>query len=381
MEGFGGRGNYGIARMNGGSSSRVLMGLAPIPAAGPDVTLRPGPRLKRDITQLLARREGLLQSTPIPYSADGGLTLMWTAPWPDGEQLSLDQLDHLFIEVCRRVRLRIDGGVLSAAVGNSSSERLKAKELKGVLGDPWAPIHRTGAKALTIGDEGRFHYALVVDLLFSGNWQAPLLAELGDGEDHETEDWLMVLAAIARGNSKTGGFQSRALPLKGREARVIGARRKELRKLATEQINEIKTLDTVLRNALALAVAGGVQEKINKDSYAQTQPFRDRLDAVADRAFFPALWARFEAEQQGTPDDVEAARRGFLLPLIEAARNLLEEGLADIPCASIRRPRAEARARSRFESLLRGEKTGFPNLFAKAGGEPTDNDLEMTNAS
>ena len=33
-EGFGGRGNYGIARMNGGSSSRPMMGLAPEPTSG-----------------------------------------------------------------------------------------------------------------------------------------------------------------------------------------------------------------------------------------------------------------------------------------------------------------------------------------------------------
>ncbi len=356
------------------------MGLAPIPAAGPDVTLRPGPRLKRDITQLLARREGLLRSTPIPYPADNGLALTWTVPWRDGEQLSLDRLDVLFIEVCRRVRLGIEGGVVVAAIGNSSAERIKAKELKGFLGDPWAPVHRTESKALTIGDDGRFHYSRVVELLFSGDWQSPVMAELGNNETDENANWLMVLAAIARGNSKTGGFQSRALPLKGREARVIGARRKELHKLATEQINEIKTLDTVLRNALALAVAGGVQEKINKDSYAHAKPYRDRLDAVADRDFFPALWARFAAEQHGTPDDVEAARRAFLLPLVETVRSLLEDGLADIPCASIRRPRADARARRRFEALLRGEKTGFPSLFAKAGGEPTGNDLETTDA-
>lgn len=384
MEGYGGPKNYGIARMNGGSSSRVLMGLAPLPRGGADVRPRPGPWLRRDITQLLGRRDELLRSTPIPYPAVGGLVLTWTAPWRDGEQLSLERLDILFIEVCRRVRLSREGGGVAAAVGNSSAERIKAKELKGALGDPWAPIHRAEAaeaKALTLGDEGRFHYTRVVELVFSGVWQLPLLAELGDEEVDEVANWHLVLAAIARGNSKTGGFQSRALPLKGREAGVVSARRRELHKIATEQIEEIKKLDTVLRNALALAVAGGVQEKIKKDSYTPTQPYRDRLDAVADRAFFPALWRRFEAEQQGTKDDVETARRAFLWPLIDAARNLLEEGLAGIPCPSIRRPRAEARARRRFEVLLRGEKTGFQALFAKASDEPlSDEDLETTNA-
>lgn len=383
MEGYGGGGGRlnGIARMNKGSSSRVLMGLAPMPPAGAEVTLHPGPWLQRDIAQLLTRRDDLVRSTPIPYPAAGGLALTWTAPWPDSEQLSLEMLDIWFIEVCRRVRLRLNGSIVSATIGNSSSERTKAKHLNGVVGDPWAPVHRTDAKAFSITENGRFHYARVVELVLSGDWQLPLLAELGDSEADAVANWLLVLAAIARGNSKTGGFQSRSLPLKGREVRVLGAKRRELHKVAAEQIVEIKKLDTVLRDALALAVAGGIREKINNDSYAHTQPYRDRLDAVADRTFFPALWARFAAEEQGTADDVEAARRAFLLPLIETARNLLEEGLADIPCPSIRRPRAEARARHRFVVLLRDHEKGFPALFAKApDAEPTDVELETADA-
>ena len=34
MEGFGGAGNYGVARMNGGSSSRVMIALAPVTGGG-----------------------------------------------------------------------------------------------------------------------------------------------------------------------------------------------------------------------------------------------------------------------------------------------------------------------------------------------------------
>lgn len=365
MEGYGGPKNYGIARMNGGSSSRVLMGLAPLAGGKVDVAPRPGPWLKRDIAQLLERREMLLSDTPIPYRRDGGLALTWTESWPDGEQLSLDQMDIWFIEVCRRVRLRAAGGEIVANTGNSSAQRINDHDLKGVLGDPWAPAHRTMNKALTIGEAGRFNYKRIVELLLAGDWQLPTLAELGGAEVDEVANWLLVLAAIARGNSKTGGFQSRALPLDGRQARGLLARRQELHQLATQQIREIEKLDIILRDALALAVAGGMPEKVNKDSYAHTQLYRDRLDAMADRAFFPALWARFDAEQQGVPDDVERARQAFLTELVGAARALFEEGLADMPCPSIHRPRAEARARQRFEARLRGENTGFPNLFAQ----------------
>lgn len=364
MEGFGGRGNYGIARMNGGSSSRVMMGLAPMPAGSLDAQLRPRLRLDRDIVRMLRGRDEILRRTPIPYMARGGLVLTWAEPWPDGAQLALDRLDVWFIEVCRRVRLLQSGRKIMAKTGISSAERVNAKHLNGVVGDPWAPVHRTDIKTLTLGDEGGFHYSRLVELLFSGDWQLPVLAELADGEGDAAANWLFVVAAIARGNSKTGGFKSRAVPLKGGVASGLMARRKELHQLATEQIDGVKKIDAALRNALALANAGGDREKIKEDNYKRTRIYRDRLDVAADRDFFPALWVRFEAQQLGSSEAVEDARRAFLVPLIEAARDLFEEGLADIPCPSIRRPRAEARARRQFESRLRGEKTGFPAILA-----------------
>jgi CRISPR system Cascade subunit CasA len=364
MEGFGGRGNYGIARMNGGSSSRVMMALVPTAAGSLHVQLRPGIRLHRDIIRMLRDRNEMLGRTPIPYRASGGLALTWVEPWPDGVQLALDRLDIWFIEACRRVRLRRSGRTIAAKAGISSAERLNAKHLNGVVGDPWAPVHHADVKTLTIGDEGDFHYTRLVELLFSGDWQLPVLAELGVGEPDIAANWFFVVAAIARGNSKTGGFKSRAIPLKGREARGLLARRKELHQLATEQIEEVKKIDAALRNALALANAGGDREKIKEDNYKRTRIYRDRLDVAADRDFFPALWRRFETQELGSSEAVEDARRAFLVPLIEAARDLLEEGLADIPCPSIRRPRAEARARRQFASRLRGEKTGFPAILA-----------------
>ena len=149
--------------------------------------------------------------------------------------------------------------------------------------------------------------------------------------------------------------------------------------MATEQIGEIKKIDTALRNVLALANAGGERDEIKEDNYARTRPYRDRLDAEADRTFFSALWDRFEAQQQGASEEVkEAERRQFLLPLIDAARALLEEGLADIPCPSIRRPRAQARARAQFKAMIRSEKNGFPGLFTN---DETTDATEATDAA
>ncbi|MCV0371800.1 MULTISPECIES: hypothetical protein [Filomicrobium] len=391
MEGYGGPKNYGIARMNGGSSSRVLLSLAPMSQTVGEPSVRYGRRLKRDLTQLLRRRESILEQTAIPYRETYGIALTWAVPWPEGEQLALEDLDIWFIEVCRRVRLEDSASRLFAKVGNSSAERVRAKHLNGNIADPWAPVHPVESKALSITERGNFHYRRIVELTLSGEWQLPPLAELGADELDTTPNWLLAFAAIARGNTVTGGFKSRTIPLDGRTARRLGAQRRELHQLATEQISEIKKIDDALAGAIGVFGRSGVywrdvpkdrRKKEGERQRKRAQPYRDRLDVVADRAFFRALWARFEAQDQGSSEAVEDARRAFLLPLIDATRDLLEEGLADIPCPSIHRPRAEARARRWFEAQIRSDRetkaggsVGFPGLFDKR------NDTEVAHAA
>lgn len=80
MEGFGGAGNYGAARMNGGSSSRVLLGLAPARAGAAE--LDPSAWWARDVSRLLAGRQGI-----------SGKALIWLEPWPEGRTLQLPALN------------------------------------------------------------------------------------------------------------------------------------------------------------------------------------------------------------------------------------------------------------------------------------------------
>jgi|SRR5215831_4499459 len=171
-EGYGGGagGLQGIARMNKGSSSRSLLALVPMASAAGDATfLRFGRRLRRDLTQLVARRGELMERFPLGYPATGGRGLVWTAPWPDGAPLALTELDIWFIEACRRVRLgRLDLGI-SAQAGTSRGRRINAEHLNGVVGDPWAPVHKVESKALTLGQDGEF------DLLAPMSRHAPPL--------------------------------------------------------------------------------------------------------------------------------------------------------------------------------------------------------------
>ena len=350
-EGYGGRGNNGIARMNGGSSSRPLLGLAPARAG--DVSIDPSAWWRRDLGRLLAARAaGELSGLGTP----GGPALLWLLDWPEGKSLDLRDLDPWFIEVCRRVRLAEtpDGGLV-ARRANSTKARIDAKAFNGATGDPWAPVEKTAGKSLTLSG-GDFDYKRLCDLMFSGNWERPLLADLGQGE---SGDMLLVAEAFSRGNSKTEGFKSRIVPAPEKAARLFAS--EPMAKLAEAQIAEIAGFDKALAYALALTAAGGDRDAVGKKHYERAGPARRRFDRAADRLFFPSLWRRAEAD--GTsPDAEDEAKRAFLVDLLAASEGELETALPAVPCAAMSRPRAEARARRAFRGRV---WNSHPELFQR----------------
>lgn len=361
-EGYGGRDNYGISRMNGGSSSRPLLGLAPADADNPAIlSPRPGAWWRRDVLALLtARHRGWTEGPDFPER--GGHALLWLPPWPEGEQLRIDQLDPWYIEVCRRVRVTVtpEGG-LQARKGTSKAPRIAAKELNGVVGDPWAPVHKADHKSFTLSGRD-FDYKTLRTLLFSGDWALPLLAKPAPFEPKSTS-FVLVAAALARGNSKTEGFKRRELPLSGRAAYTLTTPegRQSLDGLAQQQVAEIDLFDHALRDALALVAAAGEWNGVGKPHYAHTLPARAQLDRAADDLFFHHLWRRFDAQSGGEAAS-EAVHRDFAESLWSATRTAFDSALPAIPCPARFRPRAEARARRRLwgDKRLRQQ---FPALF------------------
>ena len=164
MGGYDGAGNYGISRMNGGLGSRAAFSLTS--------ATRPGAHLRRDMAGLLEAHDALVAVYPM---IDAGDALLWTLPW-DGtkdEALLLNQLNPYYIEVCRRIRLRVDAdGHLHSLRTGSKAARIEAKELNGVTGDPWMPVNRKESKALTL-PSGGFTYRRVIEYLTSGNEAPP----------------------------------------------------------------------------------------------------------------------------------------------------------------------------------------------------------------
>lgn len=330
MEGFGGAGNYGIARMNGGSSSRVLLGMAP--ARGGATEIDPSAWWARDVAYLLSER-----------AAVAGKTLIWQEPWPEGQSLDLSALDPLFIEVSRRVRLKALNERILAERSTSKAARVAGKAAKGNIGDPWAPIHLTEGKSLTLGDRD-WTYELLVELMFKSppEWAVPPLAQ------RQAQDaggpMLLVAEAFSRGNSKTDGFKSRIVPVPMSVMRSLFGERPKA--IAPGVLADIAAADLALRNGLATIAAGGVREKIKKEHYNRSQPARNALRRQADLLFFPELWARMAAAWDA---ELTPIRRTFLERLSHIAREEFVRALPSIPCASLMRPRAEARGRQALE--------------------------------
>lgn len=335
-EGYGGAGNHGIARMNGGFSSRPMLGLAP--KQDKDYALHPSAWWNRDVGRLLEERQA---GRWTDHGRDGGPALLWCLEWLEAKQLDLRQLDPWFIEVCRRVRLVEEQGSVSAIRATSKAARIDAKAYHGNVGDPWAPIHRGNGKSLTLSG-GDFDYKKLADLMLVGDWQVPLLAELGPKEKAAAGDMLLVAEALSRGNNKTEGFKSRVVPVPNNVVRLFQSQNAAT--LTKRQMDEIKAFDEALRNAIALVAGRGDWDNVGKSQYAVSRPARERFDRTVDTLFFSHLWKRLAAESSDDPQAADTAGHTFRRALFDAAKAELTTALPGIPCAAIQRPKAEARA-------------------------------------
>ena len=335
-EGYGGAGNYGIARMNGGSSSRPMLGLAPARAG--EETPDPSAWWRRDVERLLeARRKAGGAGHPKP-------ALLWCLDWPEGEQLRVEDLDPWFIEVCRRVRIGWREGRLAAQRAPSRKARIGALRLQGNTGDPWAPVHHEEGKVLTLGSRD-FDCRQLCEILFSGAWELPLLCRASDADSGVM---LLVAEAFSRGNARTEGFKSRIVPVPADMVSLL-APATQAAALAEAQLGEIDVFDRALRDALAVMAAGG--REVKRDHYRHTFAARERFRQQADRLFFGSLWQRIRARAAGDAAEL-GAKSAFLGDLLREAAAGLEAAIPATSCPRALRPLAEARARRRFRSRL-----------------------------
>ncbi|MEX1366423.1 MAG: type I-E CRISPR-associated protein Cse1/CasA [Nannocystaceae bacterium] len=342
FEGFGGAGNYGVLRMNGGFGNRPCLAFAP--------SARWSDRFRRDVAVWLEQRDTLIEE----YGYDpAGTALLWTLPWDGTEPLSPRGLHPFFIEVCRRIRLQATEHGLLARTGTSKKARVDADESAGDTGDIWTPVQASSKKdegfaALTIASAG-FSYRKLHELLF-GDWKRPPALRLRPS-DGKTP--VLVAMALARGQGKTDGYHERWIPVPPRARRMLsepdGQESLGVRsKLQLERAAEASR--TVLKPALCTLLQG-VGELNFRDS--RVQPWLDRLDVRIDDRFFVVLF-------DSASLDVDAARLQWDETLVQLLRETFEEALGEVPIPSVHRYRTIAGAEARFRAALR---KSFPEII------------------
>ncbi len=367
QEGFMGNGNFGIARMNGGHGSRPYLMLRPADSA----SFWNG--FRRDVDALLAARQSRVhQAEQRGFDVANGVKLLWLKPWDGRQQLSIDQLNPLFVEICRRVRLVRENGRIVAATASSTATRIAAQDFKGDLNDPWGAVESGDEpKLLSMTSDG-FTYKRMVQILFgdaSRKYRRGFLAEPAKAE--KQQDLLLECFALARGQGKTEGFHTRTVFLPRRVAWGLaeGTEAEALARIANARV-EIAGIvaSKALRPALIMLTQKGPEEPAWKKpaNEPMTRDALARFDAAVDKIFFPALWRDLDLETE------EARERAWASDLATIARQTFVEALDAAPRSEVRRIIAEARARTMLESGLYKHLPSLRNTKAMEGDDVTD---------
>lgn len=350
MQGYPGRGYYGIARMNGGSGNR--------PAVGHQPSLGWAARFRRDVAGLRAAREPLIDTYGY---RDDGLALVWDRDWDRASSLSLSDLDPFFVEVCQAIRLAHRDGAIAARKTTQEAPRVDAKAQSGRVGDPWTPIDIAAEKSLTLSAAG-FTYGKIVDLLVTGAYEmGPLGGRLeGDADGSWFSAW-----ALVRGQGKTEGMHRRRIPIPP-AVRGLLTRPDARARLITAAKKRVDAAGEMRKRILgpALGRLRGADGDSKSQVIAQFAGQRlARFESRVDDAFFPALWADAEDAFDETP---------WRARLVKIAEGVLREALDAAPLPAARRYRAIAAAEGRFYG---GARKFCPSAFAKADADPDDEEV------
>jgi CRISPR system Cascade subunit CasA len=339
MQGFSGRDNYGIVRMNGGFGNRPSVGYSP--------SLNAGPRFVRDVKVLLRSRDRLVREYGYPQS--GGMALLWLEPWDGLGALPIRRCDPFFIEICRRVRLVYRGERVSARTAPSRVKRISSPVDSGDTGDVWTPVKTAAREALTLDGSG-FTYRRIQRLL-SSEFQLGAAASV---QPDDPDTLYLIARGLVRGQGKTDGLHDRTIPIP-RSARKIlanpeGAER--LQALAARRVELTALVDrSILHPALCVLLQGGPEKAKFDDK--RTRRWRDTFDGDVDAGFFPALWDDAEL----TPADADL-RWGERLRELSSAQ--LREAIRSAPPSSARHYRAVAAAERVFHGAFRRL---FPDMY------------------
>jgi CRISPR system Cascade subunit CasA len=359
-EGFLGRGNYGISRMNGGFASRPFVGAAPATGGW-------GAHVRRDIEALVSRRSQFLESEL--HATRGGLGLLWLVPWDGSETLSPAKLDPYYIEICRRIRLREENGCIVAMRGSSEGMRVDQPKMKHAgkehttpTGDPWTPVEIDGSKPLTVDGTG-FTYRRIVNLLDDGKFQFAPLQQVDEREAKGAMQ--LVFIATVRGQGETQGYHERRI-LVPPKAVPFFMRKSPSPRLASLARQRVQDVSDASSKALRPALLNLFQSAPAKVDYADPKAkgkaalHLSAFDRAVDATFFDRLFD--ELVQEPESEGAKQQRHIWINSLKERALEVLATAEAGSPLSHVRRYRARAAAE---RVLIGAMRRHFEDIFSE----------------
>ncbi|MGE0521235.1 MAG: type I-E CRISPR-associated protein Cse1/CasA [Candidatus Binatia bacterium] len=342
-DGFAGKNNYGVVRMNGGYGNRAAIGIAASDQASV--------RFRRDCSLLLERREQI--ASDFGFAERDGVALLWLEPWTGTTSMPLARCDPLFVEICRRVRLQARGSKITARFTGTTAPRLDGGETHGNVGDPWIPVRKADAAGLTAKN---LSYNILQEVLFGGDYQ-PSAASFVRPEDGDHP--VIVGRILARGQGKTEGYYERMIPCPPKAATMLGSLdgRQSLGSMARDRVElATRVRNKVLKPAILNLLQGGPDKLLFDDDRAE--PFSRQFEDRVDDAFFRSL---FEAVD--LPPVM--AKRQWVDLLLDFARGVLDEAIRGTPIPIARRYRAITAAERVFYGAARKH---FADNFPAKGG-------------
>lgn len=338
---FMGRGNYNTFRMNGGFSSRPQFRLIYEPRGS-------GSEFVRDLRALLDATDSLVAEAGRLHIGTGRQVphkLLWLLPWEAGP-LALDAVHPLCLDVCRRVRLTLEGEQLLLRRASSDGMRVDARHLAGCVMDPWVPILIEGTPKALTAQAHTLSYRSLQMLLFDRSKVAlPCLAHPSKPERRINRGATLCAQVLVSGDGRTDGFLRRDIAMSAPVlTRLVSADAALISR--SQRFVEMagQASGKAYRSALLQFVDGGddVDWK-NRDFTRAVESWTDRFEQAVDEAFFSVLFETIEAKL----DDLQSQQQ-WASWLSRTARAHLAPAMQSLPT----RERSRLFAQDRAERLL-----------------------------
>ena len=359
MEGYSGKFNYGISRMNGGGGNRPFVGITP--------NLSWCARFSRDLNVLLEYRNNLFDM----YDRNGH-TLLWISYWNGQREdsIPLSNCDPFFIEICRRVRFQVVENAFKCMRTTTKSNRIDTPDdLNGITKDPWTPIKKDDVKALSVLESG-FTYPLLQQILLGEEIEKPVALNF---QEKENNGGYMINQALVRGGgvkTETNGLHKRIIKISPKVSGIFFndiSLKNKLSKRSSERVAlASKCQKSILFPAISELIKSGTEQQIDFKKLAQKiDPWTNRFDQEIDQRFFESLWASVEMEP-------EVAKQKWEEILLEEAETIFKEAQRSTPISQLRRLRALSKANSVFYGQANkifeyaGKKTSLINQTEEA---------------